>query len=272
MNSFIVRPRATDYVLGANSPIKFKAFSNGSWTSRLEFFENQSLGFETEGCVLFSTQESFDAQMDNLIATGQVPFGMFTQFTAMGYMDTGLDGKPHFHSSARFLQVLTGNGFNGNAATDPWDVMRKYGVLPWKDLPYDATITQADYLAPIPQASLDKAAQFLALIGGKDSIQYHWIYNDTPRADGALAIVRQQAPLLFGVAVIIPGWNQVTPVDPPADAAPVHCVMNYDGNGPNENILDHYSPYEKDLDATYPVKFVFSRHRHASRRGSKDRR
>jgi hypothetical protein len=195
--------------------------------------------------------------MDNLIATGQVSSAMLAQFHSMGYMDLGRDGLPHFHSSPRFLQVLTNNFYNGNAAYEPWDVMRKYGVLPWTDLPYTAATTQVEYLAGISPENMAKAAQFLALIGGKDSFEYHWIFNDTPRDDNTLAIMRQQAPLMFGIAVVVPEWNQVTPVDPPADATPVHCVMNYDGNGKNENILDHYSPYEKVLDATYPVKFVF---------------
>src|SRR5580698_5616419 len=169
-----IKPRASDYVKGANSPIPFKAVTNGDWTSHLFFQELQEInGWDTDGCVLFTAQESFDAQMDALWPT--FPASVQEEIASLGYLDTGTDGQLHFHSSARFLQVLTGNGYNGNSLPDAWDVMRTYGVLPWRDLPFDSTVTEAEYLAPIPQASLDKAAQFLALLGGRNAIQYHWI-------------------------------------------------------------------------------------------------
>ena len=67
-------------------------------------------------------------------------------------MDTNsLDGKAHFHSSPRFWGVLTGNGANGNNLPDPWDAARKYGVLPYEDLPVSSSMTVAEYYASIPR-------------------------------------------------------------------------------------------------------------------------
>lgn len=245
-------PRETDYIKGVNSPLQFKAVSDGNWTPRLAFFESQKIQFETNGCVLFTAQESFDAQMDNLISLGQIPQSALDWFTAQGYMDMGLDGKLHFHSSARFLEVLTGNGLNGNSLPDAWDVMRKYGVLPWKDLPYDASITEAAYFAAISQVSLDKAAAFLSLIGGKNAIQYHWIVNggatNIPSMTSALA----QAPLCIGIAVGS-DWNQVQPS--PIDGTPGHSVMNYLID-PFVEIYDHYIPAKKELIKNYPIHYV----------------
>ena len=150
----ITRIDSRDYIKGVNSSIPFKAVSNGDWGPRIEFFEPQKInGWDCDGCVLFAAQESFDAQMDNLIQTKQVPQGTLDLFNQLGYMDIGTDNNPHFHSSPRFLQILTGNGTNGNALQDPWIVIRKYGVLPWKDMPFDSTITQEDYFAPISPAS-----------------------------------------------------------------------------------------------------------------------
>lgn len=258
-SDFVLKPRSTDYIKGVSSPIVFKAVNpSGNWTPRIEFFENQDLTSwgDTNGCVLFAAQESFDAQMDQLIASGSVPSDMVAQFTGMGYMDTGLDGNQHFHSSPRFLQVLTGNGLNGNSAPEPWDVMRQYGVLPWNDLPYDAAITEAEYFAPIAPDALAKAAQFLTLIGGENTIQYHWIALDAPKNMAELATATQQAPLCIGISVEIPGWNQVTPIDPPATQTPQHSVLIYEVQGSDSLILDHYSPYEKVLDAGYPIQFV----------------
>jgi hypothetical protein len=252
----VIKPRSSDYIKGVNSPIVFKAVSDGNWTPRIEFFENQDLApwGDTNGCVLFAAQESFDAQMDNLIATGQMPPAILAQFNSMGYMDLGRDGLPHFHSSPRFLQVLTGNGTNGNSCPEAWDVMRKYGVLPWRDLPYDATITETEYFAPISQTSLEKAAQFLTLIGGKDSIQYHWILNDSVANNiPAMQESMPQAPLCLGTPVCEP-WNQEQP--PTCTSTdPAHSTIAYSIDT-LVHILDHYSPYEKELAFDYPIPYA----------------
>ena len=246
----------TDYLKG-DGHIIFKGVNpNADWTSHCEFFELQKFGsFETNGCVCFAAQESFDAQMDAFLEIAPTR-DLQNQLTAMGYMDTGRDGQPHFHSSARFLQVLTGNGFNGNALHDPWDVLRSYGALPWKDLPFDDTITQAEYLNPISPASLTKAAQFLQLIGGKNAVQYHWIDNNGTKNLPSFLTALHQAPLQFGIAVNEGGYNQDTPADPPAGSSPEHSVLNYQIVGTGCEVLDHYLPFDKTLDAGYPIPFA----------------
>lgn len=248
-----IEPRQTDFIQGVNSPIVFKAVSNGVWTPRLEFFENQDLSFETEGCVLFAAQESFDAQIDNLIAIGTIPDTMVTQFHTMGYMDLGRDGLAHFHSSPRFLQVLTGNGLAGNALHDPWDVMRQYGVLPWLDLPYTAATTQGEYFSPITPPQLSKASSFLSLIGGRNAIQYHWIVDGTKTNLKAMQGALPQAPLCLGTAVCEP-WNQLQP--PVCNMwTPAHSTMVYTIDSVIR-ILDHYVPYQKQLPFGYPIPYA----------------
>jgi len=248
----ITKPDERDFLAGVNSPIPFKAVNpSGDWTAHLDFFEKQSYGWDCDGCVLFSAQESFDAQMDLLIPT--FPPSVVSFLNQQGYMDAGRDGAVHFHSSPRFLQVLTGNKFNGNSLQDPWTAMRAYGVLPWKDLPFDSTITQAEYLNPIPQALLDKAMKFLIVLGGKDAIKYHWIVspngaNNIPAMKSALP----QAPLCVGVPVNS-DWNQVQPVDD--SGLPAHSVQNYLIDSFVE-IEDHYIPEFKKLALTYKIPQV----------------
>lgn len=251
-------PRATDYVKGVNSPIAFKAMNgSGNWTSRLEFFTLQEInGFETNGCVLWTASEDFDAQMDYLIENGSVPEAMLAEIRTMGFMDLGNDGLPHFHSSPRFLQGRTGNGFNGNSLPDAWDAVRKYGVLPWTDLPFDSSVTEAEYLTPPSEVMLAKAAQFLALIGGKNAVQYHWVINDAQKNLTEMAVALEQAPLQLGIALLDSGWNQVEPTDPPTGELPQHSVMNYAMDGSACQVLDHYVPFEKLLDVNYPVNYV----------------
>jgi hypothetical protein len=254
MKNLILKPRSTDWIKGISSPIVFKAVTD-NWVTHLEFFETQKDSFETNGCVLFTTQESFDAQMDALWPT--IPLAVQAQITSMGFMQTGTDGQLHFHSSPRFLQIQTGNGYNGNAVQDGWDAIRTYGCLPWADLPYDDTITSETYLTGVTPTLLAKAASFLALIGGKNAIQYHWLVNGTPKNIPQIAQSLPQAPLCLGV-VVAGNWNQVSPSpDPVSGADPGHCIMNYAVVGETLSCLDHYVPFEKILDAGYPVNYVF---------------
>lgn len=249
----VIKPRPSDFTFGDGN-IPFKAVTNGDWGSHIFFAENQrNPNFETSGCVCYTAQESFDAQLDALWQT--LPIETQAEIIKFGYMDSGTDGNAHPHTSPRFIEVLTGNGTNGNSMPEAWDVLRKFGALPWKDLPFDATMTQAEYFAPIPQNLLDKAAQFLALIGGPNAIKYHWIINDAKKNVSLMQSAILQSPLCLGLAVT-DGWNQATPQDPPASQSPQHAVMGYKIQSPMIDVYDHYSPYYKVLDAGYPVSFV----------------
>lgn len=248
----IVSPRETDYVAGENSPIVFKAVTSGDWTSHIEFFERQMIGFETDGCTDFTGNENFDAQMDALIGT--FPQSVIEELTAMGYMDTGIDGNLHFHSSPRYTQVMSGIGTNGGTLPLVWDTMRKYGVLPWTDLPFDATITEAEYFAPVPEALQVKAQQFLALIGGKNAIQYHWLLDGNGPDLVKMKAALPQAPLCIGSSTC-GDWNEVSPAVC-ADRTPQHSTMIYAITDAGSSCLDHYLPFEKVLAPTYPIPYV----------------
>ncbi len=251
----LIKPRASDYVFGSNSPIVFKSvLSSGDWLPYIEFFERQLIGGgDSNGCVLFSTQEAFDAQIEFMIQNNQISTELLTFFNANGYMDTNsADGKAHFHTSPRFLQILTGNGFNGNSVPEAADVIRTYGCLPYTDLPVEGT-TMETYLTGLTQEMKDKALRFLTALGGKQSVQYHWIVNAGATNLPAMTQALQQSPLLLGID---PGteWNQVQPY-PPAVGSPVgHCVMNYLTNTAAW-IYDHYTPNPKEL-VDYPIPYV----------------
>lgn len=177
MKNLITRPDIRDWRLGdGNIPLKG---GNPDWTGNYWFQELQKInGFETECCVIFSEEESVDAQVDRLIQQGAVAQSIIDWFTLNGYMDSNSsDGKPHFHTSERFTAYNTGNLYNGNAGQDGWNAMRTFGLIPWSDWPFDSTVTEQTYFEKPPQALFDKGLLFLAMIGGKNSIQYHWIVN-----------------------------------------------------------------------------------------------
>lgn len=250
--------RPTDYRLG-DGRLKgvTTRVASGNWFSYYDFFERQLLNTgDTNGCVLFSTQETFDAQMEWQIQNGLVPQSVLAQFTALGYMDTATDGTTHFHTSPRWLQILTGNGLNGNSVQDGCDALRSYGPLPYTDLPVDPTLTPEQYVdaSAITPAMKAKAAQFLALIGGKQAIQYQWITDGGTDVQATQELL-VQAPALLGVNVGT-DWNVTQPPPPPASAGgqPGHCVSNYwIDSSLGSWIYDHYTPNPKDLVSGYPI-------------------
>lgn len=254
----VIQPRETDYIKGVNSPIPFKAVTDGNWESHNQFFERQKFDWDNDGCVLFAGQEDFDAQVDRQIQSGEMDVATLEYLNQMGFMDTNSrDGKAHFHSSPRFLQVLTRNGQNGNPMTAPGDVMRKYGILPWTDLPFDGTMTIDEYFAPIPQNLLDKAASILATLRGKDNLlQYHWVNNGGPTDTAAMDKARQQAPLLIAIFAQAPSWNAVQPAIPEPTLIGNHAIENYNSDANGEWCLDHYDPFEKQLLNGYPIHYV----------------
>lgn len=255
----VIKPRATDYVKGVNSPIVYKAVSSGNWVPYIEFFERQMLtSGDTDGCVLFTTQETFDAQIERMIQAGEITLATLQVFNDLGYLDTGTDGKPHFHTSPRWIQILTGNGLNGNSVQQGWDVIRNYGALPYKDLPVDPTMTPQEYIDPtaITQAMKDKALQFREAMGGRlpdsrDFVQYHWIATGAENLQGMIDALLQ-APLCLGVNVGT-NWNVSAPPAPASGANPGHCVMGFQITSPDDvHIYDHYQPNPKEL-MNYPV-------------------
>lgn len=259
--TFKVEIRPTDYKWN-DGHIKFSAVNpSGDWSGHIWFNEVQLLldGVDTDDCVPFSCQESFDMQIDALISSGTIPQSIITQFENMGFMDSvnSTDKLPHFHSSPRFLGIQTGQGQNGNTTQGVYGVLRQYGALPYTDLPPNVG-TAAEYYAPCTEAQLAKAAQFLALLGGKNAIQYHAISQGTPKNMATISQALQQAPLQLGVAVAT-DWNQAVPSPNPAESAfPAHCVSAYKTDGTNLFIEDHYSPFLKELDSAYPVNWVSS--------------
>ena len=251
--------RATDWIRGVNSPLNLSGTSINDWQPFFHFKERQDIDFETDDCVIFSASEITDAEIDYLISVGKIPQATLDYFTSAGFMDSvnSDDSKPHFHSSPRFWSVLTGNGQNGNNLYDPWDVARKYGAIPWTDLPFDSTITTPEqYFAPIPQNLLDKGALFLAQVGGKNWIQYHWISNNNGTMPFAqIDLDRYATPLHIGINVG-GDWNEVNPPLPAIGLPAGHSVTNIANSEVGEVIYDHYNPFIKTLLNGYPIPQV----------------
>lgn len=253
-HNLIIKPRQSDYLQGINSPIAFKAVGSGVW--KVWFNEDQrNPNFDDDGCACYlGNKVSLDSQIDFLLQSA--PQSLVSELTILGFMDSNsLDGKPHFHSSPQFTECMTGNGQKGNSMPEVFDTIRRYGALPWLDLPFTEAMTPQEYFTPPTTSQLAKAAQFLALVGGKNFLQYHWVENGGTKNVEKWQSLMLQAPLGFGIAVDENGWNQVIPIDPPATQAVQHAVGCYQIVSPNCSVSDNYSPYNKELDARYPIPY-----------------
>lgn len=63
---------------------------------------------------------------------------------------------------------------------------------------------------------------------------------------------RSTAPICLGIATN-DGWNQEYPTPPPEGTPPNHMVDNIANSASGEVIYDHYIPYTKILELTYPI-------------------
>ena len=247
---FHLDPRPADWLMGA---IPFKAVCS-DWLSHCDFYEPQKLANgDTDDCWCFSFQESFDAQMDLLLPTFSAEVQQ--EISAMGFMDlSSADNKLHFHSSPRFIGVLSGVGQDGGTLPLGWDTARKYGVVPFSVLPVLATMTLADYFAPMTPQVMAIGAKFLALIGGKASLPYQYVADGKENL-AAMRVALQQSPLLIGIN---PGsdWNTDCPAPPDPSLPPQHVVMLVSINAQGDMVVfDHYTPNPKTLLAGWPVAY-----------------
>ena len=259
----VIKDDPRDYRLGDGNIVMKANVPDGNWEQYWHFKMLQKIGgFETDLCVIFTACEtSVDTYMDFLISTGQLSQKTVDWITSLGFMDSvnSDDGKPHFHSSPLYIGNLTGNGMNGNALQDPWNTMRTYGLVPWSDFPFD--MSDDNYAGAFnlakAQSLIPKGQKFLAGIGGKDAIQFHWIYNNVYGTcpTSSMDTARQTAPLCIGINVG-DNWNVVLPPAPPEGSSPGHSVGNLSHPAQGEEAADHYVPFEKFLQSGYPIPQV----------------
>lgn len=241
--------RDTDYFAGILSNVTFESrLPSGDWAPYLPDFDAQKHnGIETDACVPFSAVESIEAQINYLKKTGQLPQPHIDALTALGFFDE----NGNFEASERFVAKLDGTGMQGTSLPAPWDAVRKYGLIPYKDWSFDnSVLTFEQFYKPILQPLLDKGKEFLKYF----DIQYEFIVqNGTGTPVHLLQKHLTQAPLCIGVAVCQP-WNDTQPPTCPS-TSPQHSVMVYRCDT-STHFLDHYIPFEKMFDLHYNILFA----------------
>ena len=250
-----IEPRATDYLMG-DGHIQLKGVVT-DWGSHFFFDDRQVLpdGNDSDCCWCFSSNKIFDAMMDVLLPT--LPANVQQRISAWGFMQlSSVDNALHFHSEPHLISSLSGALQNGGTVPEYWDWFRKVGAIPYGILPLTSDMTLAEWDSyVIPQDILDIGTEFLALMGGKSFLQYHWCNNGGATDFPAMAAALPSGPLALGIPVNDAGWNQVCPTV--TDGPPVHVVAMYGIQGGNTALIkDNYAPYSKQLLPGYQISYA----------------
>lgn len=243
----IPQQRDTDFLKGT-IPFEIRA-TDGNWRPFLPDFDKQKIaGLETDACVPFSAVESVETQINWFIASGKLPSYHLQKLKDLGFIEP----NGQFHASERFIAKLDGTSPNGTAMAAPWDAIRKYGLIPFSDYPFDANITTWEqFYATVPQALLDKGKEFSKLF----SVQYEWIVNGGASGTDVqdMKTHLKHAPLCIGVPVCEP-WDQEQPPTCSLTQS-AHSTMAYNVDGLTY-FLDHYVPFLKRFDLGYYIPYV----------------
>ncbi len=248
--------RPTDYRRG-DGKLKLTGITPINWNAHYDFFVPQKVSDgDTDDCWDFGSTKDLDAFMDALISEGALPADVILEIQNMGFMDTGIDGKPHFHSSERFAGVLSGLGRNGGNLYTAYDIFRKYGCVPFTVLHVVPTMTLAEYFdtAALTPEIMALGEKFLNLMGGKDFLQYEWVNDGGPTDVPAIQSALATEAITIGIPVNVAGWNQTHPTI--ATGPAVHVVSVRSVEGQSTNISDNYNPFDKVLDPGYQISYV----------------
>jgi hypothetical protein len=225
-------PKPLDWIAGEETGISDAIrMPSGNWQNYLPTYEKQKLyNYDTKSCVTFSALNSVETQIRYLRSTKQLSPEAEQYLTNFGFIDE----QGNFNASDRFIAILSGTTQNGNSLTNVWNAIRKYGLLPEKDLPFGGE-TWSDYMgAPITNEMLAKAKVFLEFF----TVAYDWVFfaygqldqDSTAKIDSVL----KTAPIQVGIPY--PAY---------------HAVMSY----ARPAALDYLDTYEPFLKETTEVNF-----------------
>jgi len=219
-------PAPTDYIMGGKTGIaEVERIADGFWGDYLPTNEKQhNYSFDTMSCTTFSALNICEIQMNWLIRNNFLSLKQIEWLNKNGYMDN----KGNINFSDRFTAIMSGTTKQGNYFTAVWDSIRKDGLLPDSDLPFDGN-TWDEYhdKSKITDAMKEKAKKILDIL----TAQYEWVcYDEVPAFSedqiSACEKALKQAPIHIGIPV-------------PAS----HAITLYGLRNNKVNLLDHYSPF-----------------------------
>lgn len=237
---------------------------------------------DTNCCTNFSATNDLAAQMDWLIAHGQLDINGVNFLKSNGYI--GADGKVNL--SPRFNAVMSGTTpQNGNSLPNVWNSLRHDGIVPdsaWpmptaefatildngEPQPPPGTFQETSstqklwnaYFAPVPDSVKALGKQFAQWF----DIQYEWVayVGGGAKTPADFSQLLSVAPIQIATAVCT-GWNTDDPIKACGAGSQHATTLLYVDPATNRyDIFDHYNPFMKqfapDYSITYGMRGVIS--------------
>jgi hypothetical protein len=170
---FLYKFDPADYVLGASPLIMPEIMQSADWREFVPEGEIQArmFVFDTMSCTTFSALNIVETWFNYHIKKESFTVAQLETLNQLGYFKNG-----RFNCSDRFTAIMSKTMKTGNYFQAVWDSIRKDGLLPENDLPFDPNFkTWDEYHNPnaITQAMKDKAVKIL------DIMEFNYEWNTT---------------------------------------------------------------------------------------------
>ena len=170
-SGFLFKISPTDYITGA-SPIKWEPLNEaGDWRKYLPLEEKQfNFKFDTMSCTTFSALNVLETLVNFLMWNDKLTVAQLESLNKLGYIE---NGKANF--SDRFTAIMSGTTPQGNYFQNVLDSVRRDGLLPEKDFPFQGN-SWAEYhhKTKITEEMRQKALKIKDIL----DFAYEWVELD----------------------------------------------------------------------------------------------
>lgn len=187
---FLFKLEPTDFIAGASPLVTPEIMPSGDWRDFKPNEERQykPFTFDTMSCTTFSALNTIETWVNYCIENDKFTVGQIETMNKLGFF---ADGK--FNASDRFTAIMSGTMPQGNYFQNVWDSIRRDGLLPEAELPFDPTLkTWSEYHNKnvITQEMKDTAKKILEIL----EFSYEWC-SLSLETSSLIAPALKQAPL-----------------------------------------------------------------------------
>lgn len=252
----ITPPRPEDLQVGALSPTLTNTASD--WRAHEcdgEWQKDMAIDWESEACMSFTGSNNIATYLNWLIDTKQILAPQLAFLQANGYIS--MDGKVAL--SPRFTAKMSGTTTNGSDFQNVWNSLKNDGCVPDTAWPMPSAQMNANptdawaiYYASPTQSVIALGKEFLKYF----SIQWEWLVSSGNGASQTDFVEwLQVAPIHLAIQVCSP-WNTDAPIPGCGTGAQHGVQLSYVEPNVVNDILDHYSPFDKQLEANYTLSYA----------------
>lgn len=259
-NGVIVDVRETDFRAGGESAVVYKAVNpSGDWSKykptdewQRRYIPPGTLGYDTNSCTDFSCMNDIELQIERMLADGEIPTSTIDQMKLLGWFDT--NGNVNFNDWYNAILAGTTDAA-GNTLYNPWDAVRKFGLLPQSKgfVPNDFKSASGWFGSHPTNEQIALGKKALELF----DFNYEWVSLGTLNQWDLFDYHLKQAPLHILVPTGASWNNQVVTNPTPTYVGVNHAVtLIAQVKNTSHSILDHYNPFIKKLEWGYYIPYA----------------